>query len=66
MDSFAAIEEVDGKKAIAEFPPLQKGVVPDTYSGVGVLVRQVGSKLATPMRTDVARPVPCYQEIYEA
>jgi UDP-glucuronate 4-epimerase len=60
----AAIEETLGMNATLRLLPLQAGDVPDTFADVSALVRSVGYKPATQVKTGVAEFVRWYRSYY--
>ena len=58
------LEEAIGKKAKRELVPMQPGDVPATYADVDDLMRDVGFKPATPIKTGIERFVAWYRNYH--
>ena len=61
MDVVGHIEQVLGKKARHEMLPMQPGDVPATYADVDDLMREVGFRPSTPIKTGVERFIDWYR-----
>ena len=59
-----AIEEALGKEAIKEFLPLQPGDVPATCADIDDLIKDVGFKPATNIKTGIANFIAWYRDYY--
>ncbi|MDI6686733.1 MAG: NAD-dependent epimerase [Desulfobacterales bacterium] len=64
MDFIAAIESTLGKKAEKEFLDLQPGDVPATYADIDDLIKDVGFKPATTIKTGISRFLSWYKDYY--
>ncbi len=60
----AAIEKTLGKTAKKEFLDLQPGDVPATYADIDDLIRDVGFKPSTPLKTGIERFISWYRDYY--
>jgi len=66
MRYIECIEQALGRKAQKNLLPLQLGDVPDTFSDIDDLVRDVGYRPATPVDVGVERFVRWYVDYYKA
>ncbi len=65
MDFIQAIEESLGIIAIKEFLPIQPGDVPATWADVNDLVKDLGYKPSTPVRTGIQSFIDWYKAFYK-
>ena len=65
LEFIEAIEEALGKKAVKEFLPLQPGDVPATCADIDDLIRDVGFKPSTDIKTGIANFIEWYREYYQ-
>ncbi len=64
LDFISAIEESIGLEAKKVFQPMQSGDVPATYADVDDLIRDVGFKPDTPIRSGIKKFIDWYREFY--
>ncbi len=64
LEVVALIEQALGRKAERELLPMQPGDVPATYADVDDLMREVGFRPATPIKTGVERFVAWYRDYH--
>jgi UDP-glucuronate 4-epimerase len=64
LDLIAALEKKLGKKAQKNLLPLEPGDVPETWSDMDDMAREIGFTLRTPMEDGVSRFVDWYRDYY--
>ncbi len=64
MEVVRLLEEAIGKKAKRELLPMQPGDVPATYADVDDLMREVGFRPSTPIKTGIERFVEWYRRYH--
>jgi len=64
MEMIETLEEALGRKAEKNFLPIQPGDVPATFADVDDLIRDVGFKPQTPLKTGIGRFVEWYRGYY--